>query len=191
MTLILFEGQTNKNKLRHNHVIFMICTLIDSSRPISARESAQLLQNSWLITPLREAETSQSLLIIQYILSTVIHTNKYSAKRKYESERHFSNTTHIAIICALEFSCKFDTEPFKQKRKTNTKRKFAEPQIDSKFFEFSVLRFSYYIGTRQSNPLTISYRQERDELKAMSHETIRNNDFQRNTALQHCCDTLF
>ena len=94
------------------------------------------------------------------LLSTdlVNTTNKYNADRKYESERHFSNTTHIAIICALEFSCKFDTEPFKQKRKTNTKRKFAEPQIDYKFFEFSVLRFSYYIGTRQSNPLTISYR---------------------------------
>ena len=24
----------------------------------------------------------------------------------------------------------------------------------------------------------------------MLHETIRNDDFQRNTALQHCCDIL-
>ena len=51
------------------------------------------------------------------LLSTdlVNTTNKYNADRKYESERHFSNTTHIAIIFALEFSCKFDTEPVNRK----------------------------------------------------------------------------
>ena len=27
-------------------------------------------------------------------------------------------------------------------------------------------------------------------LKVMLHETIRNDDFQRNTALQHCCDIV-
>ena len=33
-----------KNKLRHHHVISMVCILIDqSSRPISAREILQLL----------------------------------------------------------------------------------------------------------------------------------------------------
>ena len=29
-----------------------------------------------------------------------------------------------------------------------------------------------------------------ESLKAMLHETIRNDDFQRNTALQHCCDIV-
>ena len=114
-------------------------------------------QNSEYLRIFRVTEANQNA---RKLLSTdlVNTTNKYNANRKYESERHFSNTTHIAIIWALEFSCKFDAEPFKQKRKTNTKRKFAEPQIDSKFFEFSVSRFSYYKGTWQSNPLTISYR---------------------------------
>ena len=27
-------------------------------------------------------------------------------------------------------------------------------------------------------------------LKMMLHETVRNDDFQRNTALQHCCDIV-
>ena len=27
-------------------------------------------------------------------------------------------------------------------------------------------------------------------VKVMLHETIRNDDFKRNTALQHCCDIL-
>ena len=27
-------------------------------------------------------------------------------------------------------------------------------------------------------------------LKVMLHETIRNDDFQRNTALQHCCNVV-
>ena len=27
-------------------------------------------------------------------------------------------------------------------------------------------------------------------LKVMLHETIRNDDFQRNTALQHCCNIV-
>ena len=27
-------------------------------------------------------------------------------------------------------------------------------------------------------------------IKVMLHETIRNDDFQRNTALQHCCDIV-
>ena len=29
-----------------------------------------------------------------------------------------------------------------------------------------------------------------DLIKVMLHETIRNNDFQRNTVLQHCCDIV-
>ena len=29
-----------------------------------------------------------------------------------------------------------------------------------------------------------------DLIKVMLHETIRNDDFQRNTALQHCCDII-
>ena len=29
-----------------------------------------------------------------------------------------------------------------------------------------------------------------ESLKAMLHETIRNDDFQRNTASQHCCDIV-
>ena len=79
--------------------------------------------------------------------------------RKYESERHFSNTTHIAIIiiCALEFSCKFDTEPVNRKGRQTQNVSLLNHKL-TKFFEFSLLRFSYYIGTRQSNPLTISYR---------------------------------
>ena len=30
----------------------------------------------------------------------------------------------------------------------------------------------------------------RESLKVMLHETIRNDDFERNTALQHCCDIV-
>ena len=29
-----------------------------------------------------------------------------------------------------------------------------------------------------------------DRIKVMFHETIRNDDFQRNTVLQHCCDIV-
>ena len=90
----------------------------------------------------------------------VIHTNKYSAKRKYESERHFSNTTHIAIIiiCALEFSCKFDTEPVNRKGRQTQNVSLLDHKLTLSFTSFLCKRFSYYIGTRQSNPLTISYR---------------------------------
>ena len=129
-----------------------------SSETVTEREAIlNPVPKQWISAEFRVTEANQNA---RKLLSTdlVNTTNKYNANRKYESERHFPNTTHIAIIWALEFSCKFDAEPFKQKRKTNTKRKFAEPQIDSKFFEFSVLRFSYYKGTWQSNPLTISYR---------------------------------
>ena len=31
---------------------------------------------------------------------------------------------------------------------------------------------------------------ELKSLKLMLHETIRNDDFQRNTALQHCCNIV-
>ena len=29
-----------------------------------------------------------------------------------------------------------------------------------------------------------------DRIKVTFHETIRNDDFQRNTVLQHCCDIV-
>ena len=62
----------------------------------------------------REANQNARKLLSTDLVNT---TNKYNADRKYESERHYSNTTHIAIIiiCALEFSCKFDTEPVNRK----------------------------------------------------------------------------
>ena len=40
----IYEHDKDKNKLRHHHVIPMVCTLIEqSSRPISMQEVVQLL----------------------------------------------------------------------------------------------------------------------------------------------------
>ena len=47
------------------------------------------------------------------------------------------------------------------------------------------IQFSYYARDRSALITLLTL-----ELKVMLHETIRNDDFKRNTALQHCCDIV-
>ena len=104
------------------------------------------------------------------------------AQLTVEPVRHFEPSKHAAfvgVLCgafAATHPNKFFHVPISMANATNVF--FLKGRIEKKL----MYRRKYISAAKNLKIQAL--------LKVMLHETIRNDDFQRNTALQHCCNVV-